>query len=60
MLSSFPNLIAKGQARAIADMFGMPGEQSPVKNIDEALPDVNVLKQLRDKLLEGRSNRNGN
>jgi chemotaxis protein MotB len=53
-------ILTKGQAKAIADMFGMPGEQSPVKNIDEALPDVNVLKQLRDKLLEGRSNRNGN
>jgi len=55
-------ILTKGQAQAIADMFGVPSEQQSQlsKDVDAALPDRNVLQQLRDKLLEGKGKRDGN
>jgi chemotaxis protein MotB len=54
-------ILTKGQAEAVASMFGMPGSKSQLQqDLDEALPDRNVLQQLRDKLLEGKGKRNGN
>ncbi|MFB9289259.1 flagellar motor protein MotB [Pseudoduganella plicata] len=47
-------ILTRGQASAIAAMFGMPGnKESLAPGVDAELPDVNVLKQLRDKLLPG-------
>jgi chemotaxis protein MotB len=47
-------ILTPGQASAIAAMFGMPGnKESLAPDVDSELPDVNVLKQLRDKLLPG-------
>ena len=45
-------ILTRGQARAIAGMYGVPGQKEALtKDIDTALPDVNALKQLREQLL---------
>jgi hypothetical protein len=37
-------------------MFGVPGNSAAIsEHIDAALPDANVLRQLRDKLLPAGS-----
>jgi chemotaxis protein MotB len=55
-------VLTSGQAQNIAAMFGMPGDAQAVnKDIDTVIPDRDLLKQLRDKLLpvKGRTT-NGN
>ncbi|AKU24636.1 OmpA family protein [Massilia sp. MB5] len=54
-------ILTKGQAAAISAMFGMPGKKSPLTlDVDSELPDVNILQQLRNKLLPGaKGNGNG-
>lgn len=45
-------VLTSGQAQNIAAMFGMPdGSQAINKDIDTVIPDRDLLKQLRDKLL---------
>jgi len=45
-------ILTSGQAQNIATMFGMPdGAQAINKDIDTVIPDRDLLKQLRDKLL---------
>ncbi|AVR99280.1 flagellar motor protein MotB [Pseudoduganella armeniaca] len=47
-------ILTRGQASAIAAMFGMPGDKERLApGVDTELPDVSVLKQLRDKLQSG-------
>ncbi|MFZ6647537.1 flagellar motor protein MotB [Undibacterium sp. TJN25] len=55
-------VLTSGQAQNIAAMFGMPGDTQPIsKDVDTELPDRDLLKRLRDKLLpvKGRT-ANGN
>jgi len=54
-------ILTTGQARSLAAMFGVPGEREILDNgIDTSLPDANVLRQLRDKLLPAKGNGNAN
>jgi chemotaxis protein MotB len=54
-------ILTRGQAEAVANMFGMPGSKTAIiDGVDSELPDRNVLQQLRDKLLQSKGNRNGN
>ncbi len=47
-------ILTRGQAGAIAAMFGMPGNKEELApGIDTEIPDVGALKQLRDKLQPG-------
>lgn len=49
-------ILTPAQALSLAAMFGVPGHTSALnENIDTALPDAAVLKQLRDKLLPAGS-----
>jgi len=51
-------ILTTGQAEAIKDMFGMPGEHSNTtelgQGIDAQVPDAGVIQQLRDKLAPKR------
>jgi chemotaxis protein MotB len=49
-------ILTPGQAKSLAAMFGVPGNSAAIsEHIDAALPDANVLRQLRDKLLPAGS-----
>lgn len=48
-------ILTSGQATAVAAMFGTPGDAQPLtRDLDAALPGVDTIKALRNKLLPAK------
>jgi len=52
-------ILTNSQAKAIADMFGMPSSKTAIIR-ESDLPEPGLLQQLRQQLLPGKGKRNGN